>query len=182
MNPPTVVDPVLSQFNESVKWVDGRYEVSLPWNSKRGDLLNDEVLARKRLSSLSRWFEANPVLRQEYDTVLEEYESSGYIEEVVDNSPSHTSPTYYMPHHPVVKASSVSTKVRPVFDVSAAGFNGVSLNDCVEPGPSLIPSLVEVLLRFRRWKVALSADIKRAFLQISVCEQDRDVDQFLWDQ
>ena len=181
VDPPTVVDPVLSQFNESVKWVDGRYEVSLPWNSKRGDLLNNEVLARKRLSSLSRRFEANPVLRQEYDTVLEEYESSGYIEEVVDNSPSHTSPTYYMPHHPVVKASSVSTKVRLVFDASAAGFNGVSLNDCVEAGPSLIPSLVEVLLRFRRWKVALSADIKRAFLQISVCKQDRDVHRFLWD-
>lgn len=49
-----------------------------------------------------------------------------------------------MPHRPVVKEASVSTKVRPVFDASSPGYNGVSLNDCLHAGPSLIPSLVEI--------------------------------------
>ena len=89
-------------------------------------------------------------------------------------------PVYYMPHRPVVKESSLATKVRPVFDTSAKGYNGVSLNDCLETGPSLLPDLPGILIRFRRWKVALSADVSKAFLQIQVCQQDQDVHRFLW--
>lgn len=66
-----------------------------------------------------------------------------------------------------------------MFDASAAGPNGFSLNDCLESGPSLIPDLVEILLRFRRWNVALTADITRAFLQIGVQRPDQDVHRFL---
>ena len=66
-----------------------------------------------------------------------------------------------MPHHPVVREHSSSTKVRPVFDASAKGVNELSLNDCVESGPSLILSLLEILLRFRRWNVAIKADIEK---------------------
>ena len=86
-----------------------------------------------------------------------------------------------MPHRPVVKESSTTTNVRPVFDASAPCRNGVSLNDCMEAGLNLIPSLPEILIRFRRWKVALTADITKAFLQIKIKESDRDVSRFLWD-
>ena len=72
-----------------------------------------------------------------------------------------------LPHRPVVRESSSTTKVRPVFDASAIGYNGISLNDCLECGPSLNPDLVKVLIRFRKWKVALAADVERAFLQIN---------------
>ncbi len=85
-----------------------------------------------------------------------------------------------MPHRPVVHESRVSTKVRPVFDASAPGPNGVSLNDCMKIGPCLIPNLVEILIRFHWWPVALSADIQKAFLQIRVRQEDRDVHRFLW--
>ena len=50
----------------------------------------------------------------------------------------------------------------------------------MESGPSLIPDLVEILLRFRRWNVALTADITKAFLQIGVQRPDQDVHRFLW--
>ncbi|XP_042892829.1 uncharacterized protein LOC122266927 [Penaeus japonicus] len=84
-----------------------------------------------------------------------------------------------MPHHPVIKLNSSSTKIRPVFDASASCFNGVSLNDCLHSGPSLNPDLVEVLVRFRRWPIAITADIKKAFLQINVLQEDKDVHRFL---
>lgn len=48
-----------------------------------------------------------------------------------------------MPHRPVIR-DSISSKVRLVFDASAAGPNGVSLNNCLDSGPSLIPDLVEI--------------------------------------
>ncbi|XP_068232109.1 uncharacterized protein [Palaemon carinicauda] len=89
-------------------------------------------------------------------------------------------PVYYLPHRPVVHESSNSTKVRPVFDASAVGYNGISLNDCLECGHSLNLDLVGVLIRFRRWKVALTADITKAFLQIKVRREDQDVHRCLW--
>ncbi|XP_076047976.1 uncharacterized protein LOC143029231 [Oratosquilla oratoria] len=84
-----------------------------------------------------------------------------------------------MPHRPVMKEC-VSSKISPVFDASGVGSNGVSLNGCLEYGLSLIPDLVEILLRFRRWKFGLTADITKAFLQIRVQRSDQDVHRFLW--
>ena len=60
-----------------------------------------------------------------------------------------SNPVFYLPHRPVIKEASESSKIRPVFDASAKGSNGISLNDCIDPGPSLLPNLVDVLLRFR---------------------------------
>lgn len=113
-------------------------------------------------------------------TGLEGYEQEGIIEEVPPSELESTHPTYYLPHRPVVHESSSSTKVRPVFDASAVSYHGISLNNSLETGPSLNPDLVETLLRFKRWQVALPRDITKAFLQISVREEDQDVHRFLW--
>ncbi len=39
---------------------------------------------------------------------------------------------------------------------------------------------MDILLRFRVHKVALAADIEKAFLMVSVAEKDRNVLRFLW--
>ena len=51
----------------------------------------------------------------------------------------------------------------------------------LESGPSLIPNIVDILIRFRRWKFALSSDISKAFLQIALHEKDKDVHRFFLD-
>ena len=176
------LDDVLRDFREHVCFTDGRYEVALPWKSKtaaRG-LKDNEKQASARLVSLDRKLARDPELQCKYDGVIEEMQASGIVEEVPSGEMKSSFPVFYMPHRPVVRESSLTTKVRPVFDASAKGSNGVSLNDCVETGPNLIASLTEVLMRFRRWKVALTADITKAFLQISVRRADRDVHRFLW--
>ncbi|XP_071544498.1 uncharacterized protein [Panulirus ornatus] len=119
-------------------------------------------------------------LIEEYDAVFEGYKREGIIEEVPEGEMNSPYPTFYLPHHPVVREVSTTSKVRPVFDASAVSYNGVSLNHCLEVGPPLNPQLVEVLMRFRRWKVALTGDITKAFLQINVRKEDRDVYRFLW--
>jgi len=54
------------------------------------------------------------------------------------------------------------------------------LNDCLEPGPNLSPLLFDILLSFRVHKVALIADIEKAFLNISINPTQRDLLRFLW--
>lgn len=176
------VDHVMSEFNEKVSYSDRRYEVALPWKSElvRPRLLNNEKLAMLRLEYLIRKLKKDPDLEVLYHNVLSEYVAERFIEEVPSEEMQGPYPIYYMPHRPVVKSFRLTTKVRPVFDASAKGFNGVSLNDCMETGPSLVPNLPAILMRFRRWKVALSADITKAFLQIQVRREDRDVHRFFW--
>ena len=176
--------PVLKDFESSVRFQDDRYEVKLPWKEQgHSGLQNNREAAEVRMRSLDRKFEKDPQLHSEYDAVLQEMESLGIIEEVPENELVKDGVSvFYLPHRPVVRESSTTTKVRPVFDASAKGPNNVSLNDCLETGPCLLPDLVEVLLRFRRWKYAVCADIRKAFLMIGVCESDRDVQRFLWRQ
>ena len=40
--------------------------------------------------------------------------------------------------------------------------------------------MFDILLRFHKFKVALTADFEKAFLQISVAEHDCDYLRFLW--
>ncbi|XP_066950613.1 uncharacterized protein [Macrobrachium rosenbergii] len=130
-------------------------------------------------AALNHKSEKNSGLKREYYKVLMRYEQDTIIVVVSFSELESPYPTYYMPHRPVIK-DSISSKVRRVFDASARRPNGISLNDCVESGPSLIPDLVEVLLRFRRWNIALTADIVKAFLQIGVQRPDQDVHRCLW--
>ena len=84
---------------------------------------------------------------------------------------------FYIPHHGVLK----NGKVRVVMDGSASAYKGaLSLNQCLLVGPSLINLLAEVLLTFRLHRVVLLADIQKAFLQVGVTEEDRDLLRFLW--
>ena len=47
-------------------------------------------------------------------------------------------------------------------------------------GPSMVPAIVDILLRFRSFKVGLAADIEKAFLNIGVKKEQRDLMRFLW--
>ena len=173
---------VLEKFQSDLKLRHGRYEVALPWKpGYDGKLVDNISIARNRLNSLRRKLSRDADLKDRYNSVLHEMEENQIIEEVPVDQLSSPYPTFYLPHRPVVKESSSSTKVRPVFDASAKGANNVSLNDCMETGPNLVPSLVEILCRFRRWPVAVVADVRKAFLQICVRKEDQDVHRFLWE-
>ncbi|GBM64652.1 hypothetical protein AVEN_91719-1 [Araneus ventricosus] len=46
--------------------------------------------------------------------------------------------------------------------------------------PNLIELIPDILLRFREKKIGVTADIRKAFLQISICKEDRYFLRFLW--
>ncbi len=80
----------------------------------------------------------------------------------------------------MVKLSTASTPIRPVFDGSAKPREKFSLNDCLDKGPNLLELIPPILTRFRLKKVGITADIRKAFQQISVIPSDRDYLRFLW--
>ncbi|GFU97372.1 integrase catalytic domain-containing protein [Trichonephila clavipes] len=85
---------------------------------------------------------------------------------------------HYLPHRPVIKLDSATTKIRSVFDASAREKGKPSLNDCLYKGVNLIELIPDILDRFRIYPVGIVADIEKAFLMLSVAPKDRDYLRF----
>uniref|UniRef100_A0A8D8SJN2 Integrase catalytic domain-containing protein n=1 Tax=Cacopsylla melanoneura TaxID=428564 RepID=A0A8D8SJN2_9HEMI len=155
---------------------ENRFEVRLPFTSEHPPLSNNFNLCLKRLESIEKRLKSDEALA-DYGNVLSSWLEKGIIEKVpLEEIPN---PGYYVPHHPVIKVGS-TTPIRPVFDASAKMLGSVSLNDCLERGPNLIEKIPSCFIRFRRNKIAISGDITKAFLQISISPSDRDFFRFLW--
>ncbi|XP_064479339.1 uncharacterized protein LOC135392562 [Ornithodoros turicata] len=169
---------VLEEFERNVQLRGGRYEVALPWKARKDDLQDNYTVARNRLQGLVRRLNRDGNAG-DYDRAIRTYIESGHAEKVTEDDDNSTT-VYYMPHRAVTRNESSSTRVRVVFDASSHAGGATSLNDHLEKGPKLNTDLVSVLLRFRMHKVALTADIQKAFLQIGIQNCDRDALRFLW--
>ena len=171
-------DTVLEQFSSIVTLRDGRYEVSLPWKDPCSSIPDNLQLSQGRLHSLLRRLRQTPDILREYDNIIQQQLQKGIVE-IVDDP--HTVPgrVHYLPHHAVIRKDKETSKVRVVYDASARD-GGLSLNDCLYSGPKFNQRIFDLLIRFRCHQVALTADIEKAFLMISVSEKDRDVLRFLW--
>ncbi len=66
-----------------------------------------------------------------------------------------------------------------MYDASAKE-HGPSLNSCLYTGPKFDQQIMDILMTFRTHKVALTADIEKAFLMVAMSPLDRDVLRFLW--
>ena len=102
------------------------------------------------------------------------------IERVSADAPTTPGKITYLTHHAVVRPDKSTSKIRPVFNASLRGRNGVCLNDCLHKGPCMNPKLFESWLKFRSHGIAISADIEKAYLNIGVRPEDRDLMRFLW--
>ena len=116
----------------------------------------------------------DPAILHEYDSTIKSQLEHGIVEPSEDLGQVH-----YHPHHAVVRRDKETTKVRVVYDASAHS-DGPSLNDCLHAGPKLNQKILDILLRFRVHRVAVIADIEKAFLMVSMAGKDRDVLRFLW--
>ena len=160
-------------------WEEGRYAVKLPVKEQH-DLLPDNYSnSLKRLKGLTKRFEKDHELMNNYHNIVKEQLKSGIIETVPHNEHKPVGQVHYLPHRPVIRNDKETTKIRMVFDASAKT-NGLSLNDCLHTGPSLTESLYGVLLRFRLFKYVFTADIEKAFHQILLAADHKDLVRFLW--
>ncbi|GFV46699.1 DUF1758 domain-containing protein [Trichonephila clavipes] len=126
---------------------DGRFVVKLPFYKSNSELGDSKPAAISRLLAMERKFKNNPDFEKQYKEFMNEYESLGHMSLV--NSRSHTSKDQnFLPHHAVIKPSSLTTKLRVVFDASCKTTNGTSLNSLLGVGPKLQRDIFEILLNF----------------------------------
>jgi len=167
---------VQAYFLDTVKVNDnGLYEVRLPWIKGHPPVPRNFNLAKKRCGNILRKLEEDK-LRAAYDEVFRDWLEVGIIEEI---PASQWDEGHYLPHRPVVKESG-TTRMRPMFDTLAREHGQPSLNHCLEKGVNLIEIILALLLRFRLHQIGIIADIRKAFLQISLCEEDWNFLRFLW--
>lgn len=89
---------------------------------------------------------------------MREYLNLNYMEEIPPDKEDRK-PSYYIPHHSVIKEDSITIKVRVVFDASCKTSTGKSLNDMLMVGPNLQDDLFDIILCLRQHKYAMSADV-----------------------
>lgn len=106
---------------------------------------------------------------------MDEYLHMGYIEEIINHQAS-TQRIFYLPHHPVLKASNLKTKLLIVFDASAKSTSGLpSLNDIFMCGPTAQVELFSILIQFRKHQFVLMADVEKMFRQVNIRKEDFDM-------
>eukprot|EP00731_Ephydatia_muelleri_P009508 Em0005g94a len=171
---------VYEEFMQNIKFQNGRYCVRLPWKEHHPPLPDNFSLSQTRLLGLVRRLKQSPHIFKEYDNIIQDQISLGIVEIVSDPwNTSRSNQIHYLPHHGVVREDKSTTKLRVVFDASART-SGPSLNDCLYTGPSFKQRIADILVRFRLFPVGLVADIEKAFLMVSIADDDKDVLRFLW--
>ncbi|XP_062557684.1 uncharacterized protein LOC134222535 [Armigeres subalbatus] len=166
-------------FEETVKRTsEGRYVVALPQIDHMVQRLGESrEIAYRRLQATERRLARNAMLCKQYYSFMEEYLRLGHMQKVSDQNPCDRS---YLPHHPVVKEASTTTKVRVVFDASCRTSTGVALNDCLLSGPTIQEDLRSIILRCRMKYIMMVADVEKMFRQILVRQEDRHLQCILW--
>ena len=117
----------LEKLEELIRYVDGRYQVVIPWKDEEPVLPNNYEMALRRLLNTEKRLLKNPEIGEAYTNNINQYLEKGYIRKL---DPTEKSPLkkWYLPHFPVVRPDRTTTKTRIVLDASAK-CEGVSLND-----------------------------------------------------
>ncbi|XP_055543376.1 uncharacterized protein LOC129728925 [Wyeomyia smithii] len=168
-------------FSQTVKRnPDGRYTVSLPKDEAILSRLGESRdIAFRRLQGTERRLARDESLHEQYTNFMQEYLQLGHMRKV-EEAEVETIKRCYLPHHPVVKESSTTTKVRVVFDASCKTTSGESLNDLLLVGPVIQEDLRSIILRSRTKQIMLVSDVEKMFRKIKVCQEDRPLQCILW--
>ncbi|XP_050061518.1 uncharacterized protein LOC126551649 [Aphis gossypii] len=156
---------------------NGRYVVRLPFKETPHSMNSSYDIAVRRLAQVERSLIRNPSVYNQYREFMIDYLRQNHMEPV---QPTEDSPVIFLPHHHVSRPSSVTTKLRVVFDGSALIYNGKSLNDMLHRGPKLQRDIVRIMTRFRMHRYVYTADIRQMFRQINIHSDDQCYQGIVW--
>lgn len=130
------------------------------------------TLAIQRLLGLERRGKQFGKQFEDYREFMANYLQLGHMERISSHC--------YLPHHAVFKPDSTTTKLRVVFDATAATSNGTGHNESMLTGPKLQDNLMTILLRWWRHKVAFSADLEKMYRQILIKKEHQEFQRIVW--
>ncbi|KAL0902089.1 hypothetical protein ABMA27_000042 [Loxostege sticticalis] len=167
----------IESFKSTVKNVDKRYKVGLPWRKEDISMPPSYDQARRRLLAIENKMDKSVEFKERYTAQMNNMFEKGYAEESQGNE-LESPKLWYLPHFAVINVNKPG-KLRLVFD-AAAKSNGVCLNDALLEGPDMLRDLAGILFRFRERAVAVTADIREMFLQVKIVEENQPAQMFLW--
>ncbi|VDI28825.1 Hypothetical predicted protein [Mytilus galloprovincialis] len=174
----------MKDFNDEyetkcITYQDNRYTAKLPWRNDFNELpTNYNVTLRRTCNMIDRLKKDTNMLKM-YGDIIKDQKRRGFIERVTENG-NQSNRIHYIPHHAVKKDSS-TTPIRIVYDCSChESPHKASLNDCLMSVPPMLNDLTGILARFRLHKHAVTTDIEKAFLNVELDKEDRDVTRFFW--
>jgi hypothetical protein len=156
---------------------DGRYEVRLPLKPNYQEKLGQsKSKAVAQFYKLEQKFNRNKQLANDYKSFINEYLSLGHMMP----GDSDFKLNCYLPHHGVIRSESTTTKLRVVFNASEKTSTGLSLNDVMYRGPNLQQDLQSLLIKWRQYRFAFTADLEKMFRQIWLNKQDQNLQLIVW--
>jgi len=165
---------------------DGRIVMPLLWRREFAHMLGTNLkLAKSVLMSNLKKFNNDFEKLKMIDEVIRNQKESGIVEEIDDldsfirEHPNHS----FLAHMPVFKLNRATTKCRVVFLsnlVERSTDSKLSHNQALHPGPNLNQKITSALLQLRFGEKLMCYDLKSAFLQIVLKEEDADRLLFLW--
>ena len=157
-----------------------RWSASYPWIRDPEFLPNNKYVACATLKSTEKRLSKNPLHAKLYQGQIHDMLDRKAARRVNEEElKAYKGPKFYISHHDVLKPESNSTAMRIVFN-SSAKVKGVSLNDFLAKGPSLLNNILGVLLRFRQDRFAFICDISKMFHSISTPIREQMTHLFLW--
>jgi len=169
----------INNFESSIKFDGEKYNVSLPWNESIKDVPNNFAIAKSVLRKVVNKLHSDGRYN-EYAAILQKQQDEGILEEVNIDSVQ-VEDHVFVPHRPVIKEDSLTTKLRIVLNCSMKIRDSPSLNEASYPGIDLVNNLFELLLRVRADDFLVQSDIRSAFLMIGLTNiADRNKFSILW--
>lgn len=163
--------------NTTTRNQEGRYTVELPFIPNFQEKLGaSKSMALAQFRQLERKFTKQPLLAESYRQFIHEYQAMGHMVECT----SKPTPACYLPHHCVQRADSTTTALRVVFNASAKTSTGHTLNDLMKRGPNLQQDLMALILRWRQYQFAYTADIEKMYRQIHCSTEHQKYQKILW--
>ena len=153
---------------------EGKVEVPITWLPGCPDFTSNRAAAKKVAMAFTAAREKDNT-NSDYNKVLLDLHSKGYIEECFDEDPDEVFLNTFLVHRP----DKTSTPIR--FITNAAGlFDGKSLNSQINSGPDMIQDISTLLLNFRKYPWTYCSDVSKMFYNVHLPKRERKFTRFWW--